>query len=167
MFTCPAAFSTVGQGQPSVSWDKTSWEFITIEGQIFIVKMLETLERLKNWHLDTYLSPNRSGCWRFSRWQTLSIQSLKMLSLNYLLSVISEIRNPIWDKYKCNKMTFRLIQQRACTQEFKNYLLPTISEIQYSNWDKYESKNTTFRLTQHNTNTNWYKYKYKMIQTQI
>ena len=32
VFTCPAAFSTVGQGQPSVSWDKTSWKLITIQG---------------------------------------------------------------------------------------------------------------------------------------
>ena len=48
---------------------------------------MKTLQRLKNWHLDTYLSPNRSGCWRFRRWQTLSIQSLKMFSLKDLKTI--------------------------------------------------------------------------------
>ena len=39
VFTCPAAFSTVGQGQPSVSWDKTSWKLITIQGQTFLLNV--------------------------------------------------------------------------------------------------------------------------------
>ena len=37
------------------------------------------LKGLIDWagNLETYLSPKRSGCWRFSRWQTLSMQSLQ------------------------------------------------------------------------------------------
>ena len=37
------------------------------------------LKGLMDWagNLETYLSPKRSGCWRFSRWQTLSMQSLQ------------------------------------------------------------------------------------------
>ena len=67
--------------RPPENWSKFK---VTIESHNFAVQRLETVERLKNCHLDTYFSPNRSGCWRFSRWQTLSMQSLKMLSLKYL-----------------------------------------------------------------------------------